>query len=83
MQTPLQTLTLSNNVTKVCANMINYTPLQEITYEGTLAEWAAVTKESNWDGNIGTTPGDMHKVICLDGYMQYDTETHEWTEVHE
>ena len=83
VQTPLRNLTLSHNVTKVCAHMINYTPIQEITYEGTLAEWAAVTKESNWDGNSSTAPGNMHKVICLDGYMQYDTETREWTEVRE
>ena len=83
VSTPLRSLTLSHNVTKVCAHMINYTPIQEITYEGTLAEWVAVTKESNWDGNSSTAPGNMHKVICLDGYMQYDTETHEWTEVRE
>lgn len=81
--TPLTSLTLSHNVKKVCSHMINYTPLREITYEGTLDEWAAITKQSNWDGNGTSAAGQMHKVICFDGYMQYDTENHEWTEVHE
>lgn len=83
VQSGLTSLTLSHNVTKLCSNMINYTPLTEIIYAGSLADWAAVTKQSNWDGNSGQAPGNMHKVICLDGYMQYNTETGEWTEVRE
>ena len=79
----LQSLTLSHNVTKVCSHMINYTPITEITYEGSLDDWAAVIKQSNWDGNSGQAPGNMHKVRCFDGYMQYNTETHEWTEVRD
>lgn len=83
VQSGLTSLTLSHNVTKLCSNMINYTPLTEIIYEGSLADWAAVTKQNNWDGNSGQAPGNMHKVQCLDGYMQYETETGEWTEVRE
>ena len=83
VQCGLTSLTLSHNVTKVCSHMINYTPLTEITYEGSLNDWASVTKQSNWDGNSGQAPGNMHKVQCLDGYMQYDTETGEWTEVRD
>lgn len=83
VSTPLTSLTLSHNVKKVCSHMINYTPLREITYEGTLDEWAAVTKQSNWDGRGVQSGGTLEKVICLDGYMQYDTETHEWTEVRD
>ena len=83
VQCRLTSLTLSHNVTKVCSHMINYTPLTEITYEGSLDDWAAVTKQSNWDANSGQAPGNMHRVNCLDGYMQYDTETGEWTEVRE
>ncbi len=60
--------------------MINYTPLTEIIYEGSLADWAAVTKESSWDGNH-IANGLMHKVVCLDGYMEYNADTKEWTEV--
>ena len=78
VSTPLQSLTLSHNVTRVCSHMINYTPLREITYEGTLEEWAAVTKESNWDGHSGQSGGALEKVICLDGFMEWDAENHEW-----
>ena len=52
-------------------------------YEGSLDEWAAVVKGGNWDGRGGQVDGTLKKVICLDGYMQYDTETKEWTEVRE
>ena len=76
----LRSLTLSHNVKKVGAHMINYTPLTEITYEGSLADWAAVTKDGSWDGNH-IANGLMHKVICLDGYMEYNADTKEWTEV--
>ena len=47
----LRSLTLSHNVKKAGAHMINYTPLTEIIYEGSLADWAAVTKDGSWDGN--------------------------------
>jgi len=78
----LQSLTLSRNVTKVCSHALNYTPLRTLTYEGSLDDWAAVTKESNWDGNAGDLNG-LDKVQCLDGYMEYDDETGEWVEVKE
>jgi len=77
--TPLQSLTLSNNVKKLGSHMINYTPLHELTYEGSLDDWAAVTKGGNWDNNSGQ--GDTHglyRVQCLDGYMEYDRENREW-----
>ena len=38
----------------------------------------------NWDahaGSISTT--NLTKINCLDGYMQYNTETGEWTEVRD
>ena len=81
----LNHLTLSSNVKKIGAHMINYCSLlREITYEGSLANWAKVQKMQNWDGNIGgTTDGYLNKVICLDGYMEYDRENREWTEVRE
>ena len=78
----LQSLTLSRNVKKVCSHALNYTPLRTLTYEGSLEDWAAVTKESNWDGNAGELNG-LDKVQCLDGYMEYDDETGEWVEVKE
>ena len=78
----LTSLTLSRNVTKLCSNMLNYTSLHELTYEGSLADWAAVTKQSSWDNNAGDTHG-LDRVNCLDGYMQYDRENRRWTEVHD
>lgn len=78
----LRSLTLSRNVTKVCSHMINYTPLHEMIYEGSLNDWAAVTKQSNWDNNTGQgDPHGLDKVICLDGYMEYDRENKEWIAV--
>ena len=77
--TPLQSLTLSNNVKKLGSHMINYTPLHELTYEGSLDDWAAVTKGGNWDNNSGQDdPHGLDKVQCLDGYMEYNRENREW-----
>ena len=78
----LQSLSLSHNVTKLCSHALNYTPLRTLTYEGTLDDWAAVTKQSNWDGNAGELNG-LDKVQCFDGYLEYDDETGEWVEVRE
>nr|DAG17465.1 MAG TPA: Receptor Binding Protein [Caudoviricetes sp.] len=81
----LRNVTLARTVTEIKSHWINYCrSLTEITYEGSLADWAAVTKRSNWDahsGSISTT--NLTRINCLDGYMQYNTETGEWTEVHE
>ncbi len=81
----LNQMTLSSNVKKIGSHMINYcTLLHEIIYEGSLADWAKVQKMQNWDGNIGgTTDGYLNKVQCLDGYMEYDRENREWTEVRD
>ena len=82
VQCGLTSLTLSRNVKKVCSHALNYTPVRTLVYEGSLEDWAAVTKEGNWDGNAGELNG-LDKVQCLDGYMEYDDETREWKEVHE
>ena len=82
VQCGLTSLTLSRNVKKVCSHALNYTPVRTLVYEGSLEDWAAVTKEGNWDGNSGELNG-LDKVQCLDGYMEYDDETGEWVEVKE
>lgn len=82
VQCGLTSLTLSHNVTKLNSNILNYTTLHELTYEGSLEDWAAVTKYSNWDNNSVDTHG-LDKVICLDGYMEYDRENREWKAVKE
>ena len=78
----LQSLTLSRNVKKICSHALNYTPLRTLTYEGSLEDWAAVNKQSNWDGNSNGLNG-LDKVQCFDGYMEYDDETKAWKEVHD
>lgn len=80
----LKNFTITKSTKEIVGNCFNYCEnLTLITYEGSLADWAAVTKQGNWDGNSGINPGNMHKVQCLDGYMQYNSETQEWVEVHE
>ena len=81
----LREMTLSRNVQKINSHIINYCPLlKSITYEGSLADWSKVVKSANWDGNQGaTTDGYLDKIVCLDGYMEYDRENDEWIEVRE
>lgn len=80
----LNEVTLANTVKEIRSHCFNYCDsLDEITYEGSLDDWAAVIKKRNWDGNYGTTMGldGLSKVICLDGYMEYDRENEEWVAV--
>ena len=78
----LSELTLSSNVKKLGDHMINYTPLTEINYEGSLEEWGNVKKGTNWDNHTGANnPHGLDKVICLDGYMEYDRDKKEWKKV--
>ena len=52
--------------------------LTSINYEGSLKDWKAIEKQKNWNSLANLT-----KVQCLDGYLTYDAETKEWTEVKE
>ena len=82
--TALRNVTLAKTVTKICSHWINYCDaLTEITYEGSLEDWGKIEKQYNWDGHQGQFPGTLEKVICTDGYMQYDAETNTWNEVRE
>lgn len=82
--THLTDLTLARTVRKIGSHWINYcSRLTELKYEGSLADWAAVTKGQHWDGHGGVLPGSLEKVICLDGYLQYDSENNEWVEVRD
>ena len=76
----LSSVTLAGTVTKIGSHWMNYcTLLKEIIYEGSLAEWNAVEKQSNWDGNTGMNdPHGLDKVVCSDGYMEYDRENKRW-----
>ena len=82
--TALTSVTLAKTVTKICSHWINYcTALTEIIYEGSLEDWGRIEKQSNWDGHQGQVKGTLEKIICTDGYMQYDPETNTWNEVRE
>ena len=41
-----------------------------IYYNGTMAEWKAIEKHEEWDNGITTKDGS--KVMCLDGYFEFD-----------
>ena len=79
----LATLLEGSGVESIKSRYYNYLVYDPVfrdppgTYEGSLEDWAFVTKESNWDGNAGEMNG-LDKVQCLDGYMEYDDETGEW-----
>ena len=82
----LRSFTMASTVTEIGEHCFNYCgQLETITYEGTLDAWAAVTKRNNWDGKSvqGIAKSGLTRIQCVDGYMQYDEESGEWTEVRD
>lgn len=81
----LKNFTITKSTKEIIGGCFNYCEnLTLITYEGTISEWNSITKHTNWDGHtVGTTETPLTKIQCLDGYMQYNTETKEWVEVRE
>jgi hypothetical protein len=72
---------MAHTVTTIGEHCFNYcSTLETITYEGSLADWAAITKQSNWDGKGGMEVGQsgLTRIQCLDGFMEWDAENHEW-----
>ncbi len=55
--------------------------MREITYGGTLAQWAEVGKGHLWDGHGGVQESMLERIQCTDGYMEYDSENSVWKEV--
>lgn len=50
--TKLKNLTLTRNVKEIVGGCFNYCEsLNQITYEGSLADWNAVKKNTNWDSH--------------------------------
>ena len=75
----LKNFTITKSTKEIVGGCFNYCEnLMLITYEGTISEWNAITKRSNWDGHDSQVETPLTKIQCLDGYMQYDTETKEW-----
>ncbi|MDE5582374.1 MAG: leucine-rich repeat domain-containing protein, partial [Ruminococcus sp.] len=75
----LSQMTISRNVRKIGAYMITYCKrLQEIVYEGSLADWSAVQKMKGWDGHDTSA---LERIRCENGYFEYDSENDEWSEM--
>lgn len=80
--TKLKNLTLIRNVKEIVGGSFNYCEsLNQITYEGSLADWNAVKKNTNWDSHAVDIESPLAKIQCLDGYMEYDAGTKTWKEV--
>jgi hypothetical protein len=80
----LRSLTITINVEKIGTCALTYcSSLTEITYTGTLAQWSSISKGNNWDGKSGMdiSVPPLNKIICTDGYLEYDSEEKEWNEV--
>ena len=79
----LNSLTISANCKTIGENVFGYcSSLRTITYEGSLEQWAAITKPVNWiqTGNHQHN-GYLQKIQCLDGYLEYDADNYIWNEV--
>ena len=81
--TALSNLTISANCKTFGQNMLTYCEsLKSITYEGTIAQWNAITKPSNWMSSGKHFYNDyLQKIQCTDGYLEYDLENDVWNEV--
>ena len=81
--TALSSLTISANCRTFGENMLTYCEsLTAITYEGTIAQWNAITKPVNWMSSGKHFYNDyLQKVQCTDGYLEYDSENDVWNEV--
>ena len=81
--TALSNLTISANCKTFGQNILTYCEsLKSITYEGTIAQWNAITKPSNWMSSGKHFYNDyLQKIQCTDGYLEYDPENNVWNEV--
>ena len=81
--TALSDLTISANCKTFGQNMLTYCEsLTAITYEGTIAQWNAITKPVNWMSSGEHSYNNyLKKIQCIDGYLEYDPENNVWNEV--
>ena len=81
--TALSNLTISANCKTFGQNILTYCEsLKAITYEGTIAQWNAITKPVNWMSSGKHYYNDyLQKIQCTDGYLEYDPENNVWNEV--
>lgn len=60
--TKLKSVTIGKSVKALNGTFINCTALTDIYYNGTVADWANITKTENWSQNTGE-----FKIHCTDG----------------
>ena len=80
--TKFSTFNIGSKLKKIGSNVFNYcSALRTITYDGTLAQWQAIEKGSNWDGRsaMDAAQSGLVKIQCTDGYMEYADGA--WNEV--
>ena len=64
--TSLTSVSIGNSVTTIEYGAFEYcTSLQDIQFTGTVEEWKAISKGTNWKYNVPAT-----KVVCLDGEVE-------------
>jgi hypothetical protein len=78
----LDHLTISQNVKKIQAGALQYCEsLSQINYEGTVSQWNAIEKATNWTGYDDDTPSHkthLSKIICTDGTLVWN-DADGWT----
>lgn len=78
----LDHLTISQNVKKIQAGALQYCEsLSQINYEGTVSQWNAIEKDTNWTGYDDDTPSHkthLSKIICTDGTLVWN-DADGWT----
>lgn len=61
--TSLKNITIPNSVERISNSAFyNCSNLKSITFQGTVDEWNAINKSSNWDGATGS-----YTIYCIDG----------------
>ena len=82
--TALQSLTISANCNSFGSNILTYCEsLTAITYEGTKAQWNAITKPNEWLSSNSSTHyhnGYLQWINCVDGSLVWNNETFAWEE---
>lgn len=76
----LESVTISTSVEEIGEWAFSYSA-EIINYEGTLEQWKNIQKDDKyWAGEIWDNPQTVQKVVCIDGYFEYDFENKIWFE---
>lgn len=77
----LETVTISTAVEEIGDWAFSYSA-QVISYEGTLEQWKNIQKdEEYWASEVWDDPQTVGKVVCTDGYLEYDSDEKIWYEM--